>query len=116
MELAPFEKEAIVGLLNELIESNTLSAWMDNLTAIKRDFNGYGYYLYFCEENQHALGRMVKPEQQKLIKGWYIENNISHDIGFLLWLNSKGEHQLECHPCDDNPIHQSILNLKVTIK
>ena len=115
MKLVLFEKQVITSLLSDQFPQNTLTIWVDGLDVVKRDFNGYGYYLYFREFANNSLGKIIKPNGQKPTQGSYFENFDKHDIGFILWMNENGEHSLECYPYDDKPIKQSILRTEVSI-
>jgi len=116
MKLAPFEEQAINSLLSNQFIPEVLIAWSKALEVTKRDFNGYGYYLYLREQTNNSLGKIIKPREQNLTQGWYIRNQDEHHIGFILWMNENGEHSLECHPYDDKPIEQAILETEVTIR
>lgn len=116
MELIPFEKQAILSLLSNQFTSDVLIAWSDSLKVIKRDLNGYGYYLYFREEKRNPFVKVIKPNAQKLTQGWYFEHKDKHHVGFILWMNENGEHSLEGHPYDDKPIKQSIVSEEVSIQ
>ena len=116
MELMEFEKQAIMKLLSNQLTPEFLETWVSNLEVINRDFNGYGYYLRVREQSNNSLGKSIKPDCQKLVQGWYKENNDNHHIGFIFWVNEDGVHSLECHPYDDKPIQQSILQAQVLIQ
>jgi hypothetical protein len=110
MALTAYEIEVVRHFLATHSPGQSSLVDLNNVLAIKREFNGFGYYCTF--DRPESWPDLPKVVSSPIVIG---ETKEKHQLGFVLFTNTK-EIVLECYPYDDQGISMQVLDNPMTIK